>query len=116
MVRKARRAKTSAVSRYRVVGEGASVMLSSALSGIFGQVRDETDLLMTKVEDRVMVMRSDLMRLTFASILIGIGALVIISALLLYLVDYFQMRWATALLITGVIMLAIAYIIRMGRK
>jgi hypothetical protein len=112
MAKRRTTAHTRAQSMFRVVGESAGAALGSAFSGMFANIRHETNLFMDDVEDRAMEFRSRFMKRMFASLLIGIGALFLFVAVLMYLVDLFNLRWATAMLIVGIIILATAFIIQ----
>jgi hypothetical protein len=112
MAKQRKRATTTAQSMFRVVGESAGAALGSTISGAFASVKHETHLLMDDVEVRVMDFRGRFVKKMFASMLIGIGALFIFVALLMYLVDIFELSWATAVLIVGVLLLIVAFIIQ----
>jgi hypothetical protein len=116
MGKKRSRARTQTMSAFRAIGEGTNVMFDAALHGLFSRIRDETDELFSGLESRAMEFRKRFMRKMFASVLIGTGAMFLFVALLLYLVQIFEITWATALLIVGIVILAIAFFINVQSR
>ena len=94
----------------RTIGKGANMFLDTALHGFFSRIGDETTALFLNLENLMMRFRKRLMRKMLASLLIGIATMILFTASLLYLVQ-FGTSWATALLIVGIVMFAIALII-----
>lgn len=112
MARKQSRARTVARSTFQAVGEGVGMLADSATANAMYRVKEETRSLLDMFEHRMLDFRGRFMRLTFASLLIGIGSLLLFVALLMYLVDFFGINWATAFLIVGALMLIIAFVMR----
>ena len=116
MGKKRSRARTRTVGAFRTIGEGTNLMFDSALHGLFSRIRDESEVLFLNLENRALEFRARFMRKMFASILIGVGAMFLFVALLLYLIQLFDITWATALLVVGLVILAVAFIISMQSR
>jgi hypothetical protein len=116
MAKKRTRARTRDVSMFKTLGAGTNIMIDTAMAGFFARLRDESDILMERVEHHAMDFRARFMKSLFASVLLGLGALFLFGAFLAFLVSNLNMGWAGALLLVGIIIMAVAYVIQLQSR
>ncbi|MFW5745925.1 MAG: hypothetical protein ACOCWQ_00045 [Nanoarchaeota archaeon] len=104
--------KHSWTTIFAQVREGISTVSQALFSNVFSQVNQEADILLDKAEQRVMIIEDRILGRLKSAALMGVGALLIILAVLFFLIEDLGLWFYEAFGIMGIIVIVVGLIIR----
>ena len=99
------KANYRAASLIDSVRSGFESFSDAVLSGFFSSVNRKADVIMDRLDQRVLIFQERLVRKLAASLMVGIAGIFLISSAYFYLVEFRQLSRAGAFFLLGVLLL-----------
>jgi len=99
-----------------MIKEGLSYFFKFISSSIFPQIAEGAEMVMDKIENRIIIMEKRIMKKISSLLIIGFGAVFLIFALLYLLIDVVGWSRAVAFFSIGINVFVIGLLLKVGES